>query len=155
MTDYKWVDINSTGLRKAIVMVAERFHNGDDVTNEEIGMILHKTTQRSGLKNAPIMIASIKEMARVYESRMRLFSKISDKDGLGAIYKYDTKTNCVQFIDSNLCIGISNSVPTSKDFESISDCSTESILTILNLCDGKLYKKPVMVWGNKKVIKGK
>lgn len=145
MVDYRWVDINSTGLRKAICMVAEMFHNGEEPTYEEIGVILHKTTQRSGLKNAPIMLESVKEMGKVYESSLRRFSEIAKKNGATiAKYEYCAELNCARFGDDGMYIGISNSIPTARDFESLSNCRHNTLLTVLNLCDGVIYKKPVM-----------
>lgn len=145
MKDYTWVDINSTGLRNAICMIAEKYHNGEEPTNEEVGVILHKTTQRSGLKKATVMIDAVKEMAKVYETCLRIFSKISGKNGEGLpTYKYDAQLNCARFVEVGLCVGISNSIPTVRDFESLNKCEESRVHVILNLRDGKMYAKPVM-----------
>lgn len=148
MIDYTWIDINSTGLRKAIVMIAELFHEGFEPTNEEVGEILHKTTQRSGLKNAPIMLESVKEISKQYEIGLRKFCAFSRAKGIELpAYTYQADMNCAEFGETGLCIGVSNSIPTDKDFESLSNCKQNEIFTILNLCDGKIYNKPGILAG--------
>lgn len=145
MVDFTWVDINSTGLRKAICMLAEKYHNGEELTNEKVGDVLHKTTQRSALKNAPIMLESIREMAKKYETSLNLFCTTASENGLGQLhYKYESELNCAKFGESGMFVGVSNSVPTVRDFESLKQCSPDEMVTILNLCDGQLYKKPEM-----------
>ena len=144
MTDYSWVDINSTGLRKAICMIAEKYSEGKMVTDEEVGRILHKTTQRSGLKNAPIMLNAINEMGRTFDKNLKMFCKILEKTKTGeASYKYDALTNCA-VVDDKVCIGISNQIPTPTDFESMNGSGNFELYTVLNLSDGKMYRKPIL-----------
>ena len=144
MADYSWVDINSGGLKKAICMVAEKYNNGEEPTKEEIGNILHKTTQRSGLKNAPIMLNAVNEMAKVFDTSLKLFCKVLKKTADGDVtYNYDTIGNCA-VVDKNMCVGISNNVPTVADFESLNGTGSFEMKAVLNLSDGKIYTKPVM-----------
>ena len=140
--DYSWVDLNVPGIRKAICMLAEKKHEDENISEEDVGNALHKTTQRSGLMRAPAMIKAIQAMAEILDENVQSFCKmIENTNKQKSSYKYDLVTDCV-VINEDFCISFNNCNPTQRDFDRVKRAGEYTQYGVMDLQEATIFGAP-------------
>lgn len=104
---FGWLKLND-GLRSAIYKTTKSLWLSQDISKADVGVILAKECNRSGLKNATAMQDTVLEMSRSYLKRLK---------GVSNTIEFDDNSKTF-LVNGTSRIGFVNEWPTVVDWDS-------------------------------------
>lgn len=104
---FKWLKLNK-GLTSALYKTTKSLSLSQNVSRTDIGEILAKECNRSGLRNATATQDTVLEMAKAYLKRLQGVSNTIEFDDVSQTF----------LVNGNSRIGVVNEWPTAVDWES-------------------------------------